>query len=554
MDAESPNGLSPLRRFLGHLRRHTARVPRLAGRFTRMVNYGLDLTLWSRIFAAQRRLRKVHIPESEFRHKGLASEPPSLTIENGGERAGVFAHGFGLVYPILLANLQHANLLSPFRHAHPGPAFRGVYLWDSAFIAEIWKHWDAGVARDVLLSVIQLREGDRLQHVVSEFVASAYTQPPVVAWAARRLALTLESPQRREFLGAVYAPLCGFHQWLRRERMLENGLFAWRHPYESGMENAPRFSSRDERELLDTTRLGAPDFCACVLLQLEALAWMARELGHHEEAAAHDERAEALRGAMATYLWHEEDGLFYDRHVDTGEFVRVNTIASLLPLAGGVAEPARARRLRDTIMNPAHYATPMPLPSVSASDPSFEKDMWRGPVWLNTAYLVVEGLKRHGYHDDAAELAYRLGQGVSEVLAAEGEIYEFYDPHRPDSRELRRKRGNLWKTFTLGGKPQRNFVGWTGLVTSLFIETVCGLESRAGAATITPRLPEEATGWKITLNLPRLPGPIRLERQADGTVSVHGPGLREAVLASPGQRVHLDPGKTQPRASCDSAT
>jgi hypothetical protein len=36
--------------------------------------------------------------------------------------------------------------------------------------------------------------------------------------------------------------------------------------------------------------------------------------------------------------------------------------------------------------------------------------------------------------------------------------------------ELRRKKGNLWKRLTLGSKPVKNFVGWSGLANTLVME------------------------------------------------------------------------------------
>jgi len=97
----------------------------------------------------------------------------------------------------------------------------------------------------------------------------------------------------------------------------------------------------------------------------------------------------------------------------------------------------------------------------------FERDMWRGPVWLNTAYGVILGLKRYGRADLAAELAWRLCTGVYRVFDRERRIYEFYDPDAHHTRDLHRKRGNRWKALTLGTGPQRDFVGWTGLVNNL---------------------------------------------------------------------------------------
>ena len=73
----------------------------------------------------------------------------------------------------------------------------------------------------------------------------------------------------------------------------------------------------------------------------------------------------------------------------------------------------------------------VPPPSVSISDPAFSRNdklrgirrYWRGPTWINSAWLLWLGLVRLGYHDAADELAGRVGATV----AANG-LHEYYDP------------------------------------------------------------------------------------------------------------------------------
>ncbi|MFX1452707.1 MAG: hypothetical protein ACFFCM_17850, partial [Promethearchaeota archaeon] len=129
-----------------------------------------------------------------------------------------------------------------------------------------------------------------------------------------------------------------------------------------------------------------------------------------------------------------------------------------------------------------------------------EKDMWRGPVWVNTAYLVIKGLEKYQRYKLSGEFAFRIIKGVFETWKNEGSFYEYYDPERYDLKELSRKKGNLYKQITLGGKPVKNFVGWTGLINSLFIESVIGYNLLEN--TIQPCLPEKLKGKKIVLGFP----------------------------------------------------
>jgi len=494
------NAVAPLRRLLREARSSTGRVTAFAGRGTRGLRYLWHLLIWSRVSAGRSGLLPIELPPEVLRRKGIETAPPHLRIA-GHSLGKAFGRGFAEVYALLFANLQQADLLSPTRHAIPGPAFRGVYLWDSAFIAQVWRWWDPAVAAEVLQAVIDLRDGDRLQHVVTEFHQSRYTQPPLIAWAVCDIIDALPSEQGRALLAQVYEPLRRYQGWLDANRRLSNGLYFWAHPYESGVENAPRFSNTDESTLRDTRSLAATDLSSYVVLQLEALAQMAHRLGHGGAAARFSDDAAALRERIDRLLWDDEAGLYLDRD-GAGAPIRVATIASLMPLWAGVPDRDRAARLASQLADPAAFGTEVPLPSVARSDPSFEKDMWRGPVWLNTAYAVVQGLLHYDLQGEAGELAFRLCRAVYGVFERERRIYEFYDPDVLDTDALRRKDGNWWKALTLGRGPQREFVGWTGLVNNLLLEVLLGLELTATQRRLRPRLPPACRGMRIELDLP----------------------------------------------------
>jgi hypothetical protein len=336
--------------------------------------------------------------------------------------------------------------------------------------------------------------------VVSDFVASAFTQPPLLAWSLARI---WEGEARLpEGADRIYEALAGYDRWLDTHRRLENGLYFWAHPYESGVENAPRFSSRDERVLADTRGWAAPDLCAYVVLHKEALGAWAGRLGREAESLRHHEEAEAMRGRVREQLWHEEDGLFYDREEAGGRFVRSRTIASLMPLWAGIPDAAQAERLVAQVLADDGFNAPVPFPSVALGDADFAKDMWRGPVWVNTAYGVIQGLNRYGKEREASALAYRLCDAVYKIYRQQRRFYEFYDPLRLDLEELHRKKGNRWKAFTLGTKPQPDFVGWTGLVNTLVVEQFFGFHRREGKRFFRPALPPAAAGKGFSLRLP----------------------------------------------------
>ena len=78
----------------------------------------------------------------------------------------------------------------------------------------------------------------------------------------------------------------------------------------------------------------------------------------------------------------------------------------------------------------------MPPTSVSATEPTFSCDdrgavglrrYWRGPTWVNAAWLMWLGLTRLGYREQADELAERLARTV-----LQSGLREYYNPFTGD--------------------------------------------------------------------------------------------------------------------------
>ncbi|MEA1052112.1 hypothetical protein U5801_20210 [Lamprobacter modestohalophilus] len=126
-----------------------------------------------------------------------------------------------------------------------------------------------------------------------------------------------------------------------------------------------------------------------------------------------------------------------------------------------------------------------------------------------------------------------LDQGVYGVFERERRIYEFYDPDVLHTQALRRKHGNWWKALTLGRGPQREFVGWTGLVNNLLLEVLLGLELGPTRWSLCPRLPPACRGMRLEIDVPIL-GTLP-------TALAPGPGQQEQLNSTglPAHRLQL---------------
>ncbi len=402
----------------------------------------------------------------------LFGKSPSQPLPNTNNP--LFREGFQAVFHLLEVNLNAPFGKLKHRWAMPSAKYMAAYLWDSAFISLVWKYWDMKIASEILLPLLDNQAADgRIPHFASFLSQSNMTQPPLIAWAITNLEVD------SQYLKKVYPKLKKYNLWLYENRRLKNGLFFWQHSYESGIDNSPRFTDRSEKEKRDLTRIAAIDLNSYIVLQNQSLVSIAEKLKteeplneYKEDIALFQQKNEDLIKLIQKYLWDEDLGLFFDFDIIDEQRIAINTIASFFPLIAGIPTESQVKKLVQHLENPEEYNTLIPLPTVAMNDRTFVKDTWRGPVWLNTAYLVIKGLERYQKLELSQQFASKLITGVFKTWKNEGSIYEFYDPERFDIIELTRKKGNLYKQITIGNKPVKNFVGWTGLVNTLLIELV----------------------------------------------------------------------------------
>lgn len=408
--------------------------------------------------------------ECNFKRKGVLTPPPELhanvIVEDQWKEA------FKDVFNVLCHNLKKPDPFFRGYRAHPGPPYKAAYLWDTAFITQIWLHWDTNIAEELIHYILKFQKpSGKIHHAVVEIaikpVAYSESQPPLLSWASWRI---FKKSQNLDFLKAVYPKLKLYHEWLLKERQHQDGLFFWAHPYESGIDNSPRFSTRSENRFEDTTKMAAVDMSAYMALSMESLSQIAEALGREDDRKVFAKQYTKLKNLMNEKLWDSSRGMYFDWSYKKKSFIHMETISNLTPMVAGIPDKDQARKMMDKIIDPNYYNTSIPFPSVARNEPTFVKDMWRGPVWINMAYLGVLGVERYGNHQEARYLARKIVKGIYETWKNTGKFYEFYDPDRFDIKELHRKKGNLWKKITLGSKPVKDFVGWTGLANSLLIE------------------------------------------------------------------------------------
>jgi glycogen debranching enzyme len=371
--------------------------------------------------------------------------------------------------------------VSPSRATYPFQWF-----WDSAFHAIALLHVDPGLAKQEIRCLLQGAQPDGfIPHMLlweksaheaalreySITLAHPYytvtIQPPVIARAVARI---FEATGDLAFVREALPPILRFFAWLKANRDPDgDDLVAIIQPDESGLDASPKYDRRmgvsHERpaETLPQLRQSMQRLFgayaphredAARLVGLDVFAWEdvmvnviygdgLRALVGLCSAAGYpasdtrelDQRASRVLRALIGKCWDDRAGVFWDLDGLGEERARVLTFSSLFPLVLTDLDPVIAGRLVDEhLLNEREFWLPYPVPTVAATEPSFDPGWttgttWRGPTWVNVNWYLYWGLRAHGRADVASELAERTF-----AMVAKSGIREFYDPRTADGQ------------------------------------------------------------------------------------------------------------------------
>jgi hypothetical protein len=323
------------------------------------------------------------------------------------------------------------------------------WYWDSCFAAIVWRRFEPARARAELETLLAAQRADGfIGHTIfwerpvswarlpfynvrsRRSMQTETIQPPLLAWAWR---IAVGDP-------AAEARIAAQAEWLAANRDLDGDGLLWiLQPDESGLDASPKFDpvwgwriggrlgfpllvqhnrrlGFDARRALDR---GGPLLCETAVNVLWCLSLQA--LGRP-----------SITPALVERLYDERRGLFFDEVKPGGLHPQVATWTSLAPLALPDLPTEIGRRLvEEHLLDPKQFWTPVAPPSVSAAEPSYQpggskglfRQYWRGPTWINSAWLIWLGMRRLGYLEQAEQMA----SGLLGAVRRE-HLREYYDP------------------------------------------------------------------------------------------------------------------------------
>jgi neutral trehalase len=148
-----------------------------------------------------------------------------------------------------------------------------------------------------------------------------------------------------------------------------------------------------------------------------------------ERAATWTARADRTEAALLERCHDERTGLFFDLAGRGERRVAVSTWSALAPLAlPGLPDDVRRRLVEEHLLHPGRYRVATGIPSVALSEPTFNPRFalwrcWRGPAWMNTAWLLVPPMFELGYAPEAERIMRSL-----ELAVDRHGFREYYNP------------------------------------------------------------------------------------------------------------------------------
>jgi hypothetical protein len=337
-----------------------------------------------------------------------------------------------------------------YAYTRPSPSrYPWQWYWDSCFAAIVWRRFEPARARAELESLLAAQRADGfIGHTIFWERPVSWTrlpfynvssrrsmqtetiQPPLLAWAWR---IAVGDPAAEPRIAAQA-------DWLAANRDLDGDGLLWiLQPDESGLDASPKFDpvwgwkiggrlgfpllvqhnrrlGFEARRALDR---GGPLLCELIVNVLWCLSLQA--LGRP-----------SITPSLVERLYDERRGLFFDEVKPGGRRPQVATWTSLAPLAlPDLPEAIGCRLVSEHLLDPKQFWTPVAPPSVSAAEPSYEpggsegllRAYWRGPTWINSAWLIWLGLRRLGYTEQAEQMV----AGLLGAVRREG-LREYYDP------------------------------------------------------------------------------------------------------------------------------
>lgn len=294
--------------------------------------------------------------------------------------------------------------------------------------------------------IIDVRKADPLGSLSKDRPKAQNQAKPIFGQLAL---LTANETGTADWLAPYFDKLLRFYGAWVAGNQSGTGLLVWGNDVAIGNDNDP-------------TTFGRPDFSSANLLlnclfyeDLQSAAELARRLNRPEDQLRLGAQAKTLGTNIQKYCWDQRDRFYYtvdvqcvDRRKELIPSVRpgmdmvwqslplrIQTFTGFLPLWCGLATPDQAKLLvQANYLLDDRFRGNFGVRSLSSMESMYSMNFssnpsnWLGPVWIIVNYFVWKALKNYGFQKEAGELADKTVRLLSEDLARNGSLNEYYHP------------------------------------------------------------------------------------------------------------------------------
>jgi putative isomerase len=298
-----------------------------------------------------------------------------------------------------------------------------VWSWDNCFNALALALSNKTLARDNILLFFDLQKEDgRLLDAVNPFIqVDWFTKPPIVGFFILKM-MHDEEVFPLATLEYLYPRLIKLANYWEKNKG-NTGLYFYRHPFDSGWDNATCF----DRGM----PVYAPDLNSYMVYLYLSLQQVALKLGYQIEAENFQNQANHILKNMVKHMFAE--GEFHCLDAQEKPF-KTTSLIKMMPLMLGKLLPAAVfEAMASEISKEDHFLLASSLATECVTSEYYDQRKgdinkpnayWRGPVWAPPVFCIYEGLINAGYYKLGEKIALRF---VDLVESDPSGIYENYD-------------------------------------------------------------------------------------------------------------------------------
>ncbi len=363
-----------------------------------------------------------------------------------------------------LLGLPKPYLVPAFEEGHEFD-FNELYYWDSYFMVQGMLDKDhKELVTGVLENLLYTYERFKVVPNASRTYLMGRSQPPFMStfilecyqafsldkkWLRRSIKLA-EAEYRTVWMGRIKPNSRLVHEGL--SRYYDVNYLHDLAEAESGWDYTPRFNHKALNFL--------PVDLNSLLYKYERdFAYAERILGNDAETKKWEETANTRRVTINKLMWSELKGMYYDYNYVKESRGSVNSLAAYYPMWAGLADERQAAKLVNSLKRFEHKGglATTDAPQVGALVPGAMPTQWAYPNgWAPLHFIVVKGLQRYGYHEDARRIAMKWLKTNLDWFNKHHVFLEKYNVIQPD------------KPPAKGVYPSQTGFGWTNAVFERF--------------------------------------------------------------------------------------